>query len=50
MHLGALEGIDCSYLHGEEAQKCTVVLYVIRFHSMSIYEVPRLGTRENWGY
>lgn len=50
MHLGAVKRTECSYLLGEEAQKCTVVLYVIRFRSMSIYGVPRLGTRDNWGY
>lgn len=50
MHLRDMKRTECSYLRGRRHKSVQVVLNVIRFSSMSIYGVPRLGTRENWGY
>lgn len=48
MHLGDMKKTEYSHLHREEVQKCTVVVNV-RFCSMSIYGLPRFGTRESGG-
>lgn len=50
MHLGDIKRTECSDLHGEEAQNCTVVFHAIRFSSVSIYGVPTFVTRKSGGF